>query len=358
MQNGSMLAPQVVVSALAAANPAWRVRTVEREILIQSDTPVFDMLAQLAKPKNSIYLRGANGQWVGSGAFYIADFQAGKHIQLRAFDDCWHGRPFLDRIDIQTGTPLTEQAADLELTRADVVEADPAQQKPANAAAFITAPIDLIALVFAPGRPASQDAHTREAIALSLDRSAIVSVILRKQGQASASMLPEWISGYAHLFNSQQNLALARQARNSVGNAAPLSLAYDAADPLAKLIAERVAVNARDVNILLQPYPEQFAQRMPNADVRLIRLRIASPDPAAALDSIGETLALSSLDKASASSATEALYKLESDALKDYSVIPIVHAPEAFAALPTVHNWKMPLWRGPHLDDLWIEATQ
>jgi MarR-like DNA-binding transcriptional regulator SgrR of sgrS sRNA len=354
LHNGSMLGPQIVVAALAAANPSWHVRATEREILIQSDAPVLDMLAQLAMSKNSIYLRGNTGQWIGSGPFYIADSQPGKHVQLRAFDDCWRGRPFLDRIEIQTGMALTEQSADLELGRADIVDADPAQQKPANA----TAPLDLIALMFTSGRPAVQDARIREAIALSLDRNAIVSVILRKQGEASASLLPEWISGYAHLFNTAQDLTQARQVRSLVGNAPPLSLAYDAADPVAKLIAERVAVNTREVNILVQPYPEAFASRTPNADMMLVRVRIASPDPAAALGSVGETLALASLEKASATTAADALYKLESDALKDYAVVPIAHATEAFTSAPTVHDWTMTPWGSLRLEELWIEAAQ
>ncbi len=359
LHNGSMLAQQIVVSALAAVNPTWHVRATDREILIQSDAPVLDMLAQLAMPKNSICLRGENGQWIGSGPFYIADFQPGKHLQLRAFDDCWRGRPFLDRVEIQTGTPLSDESADVELARADVVESDPAQQKPANSVdSRATAPIDLIALVFTSGRPAGQDAHLREAIALSLDRNAIVSVILRKQGEASAALLPEWISGYAHLFNTAQDLALARQARNSVANAPTLSLAYDAADPTAKLIADRVAVNARDIGTMIQPYPEVFASRTPNADIRLVRVRIASPDPAAALSGLGETLALSSLDKASAISGTDALYKLEGDVLKYYSVIPIAHAPEAFSTAPSVHDWVMTPWGSLRLGELWIEASR
>jgi peptide/nickel transport system substrate-binding protein len=359
LHNGSMLGPQAVVAALSAANPGWHVRAADREILIQSDAPVLDMLAQLAMPKNSIYLHGNNGQWVGSGPFNIADFQPGKHLQLRAFDDCWRGRPFLDRIEIQTATPLSEQSADLELGRTDVIEADPGQQKPANALTpSSTAPIDLIALVFTPGRPATQDAHVREAIALSLDRIAIVSVILRKQGEASATLLPEWISGYAHLFNTSQDLAQARQVRGLVGNPPPLSLAYDAVDPVAKLIAERVAVNAREVTMLVQPYPESFASRIPNADIRLVRLHMVSPDPAASLDSVGEALALSSLDKASATAGMDALYKLESDALKDYAVVPIAHAPEAFTSAPTVHDWSIAPWGSLHLEELWIEAAQ
>jgi MarR-like DNA-binding transcriptional regulator SgrR of sgrS sRNA len=359
MHNGNMLSPQIVVSALTAVNPAWHVRATEREILIQSDAPVLDMLAQLATPKNSIYLRGNSGQWIGSGPFYIADVQPGKHFQLRAFEDCWRGRPFLDRIEIQTGTTLTEQSADLELGRVELIEADPGQPKPANALApSSTAPIDLIALVFASGRPAAQDAHVREAIALSLDRNAMVSVILRKQGEPAASLLPEWISGYAHLFNTAQDLTQARQAHNLAGNAAPLSLAYDVADPVAKLIAERVAVNARDVSMLVQPYPETFASRTPNADIKLVRLHMVSPDPATDLDSIGETLALPSLERASATAGTDALYKLEADALKDYLIVPLAHAPEAFTTGPTVHDWTMMPWGGLRLEELWIEAAQ
>ena len=77
-------------------------------------------------------------------------------------------------------------------------------------------------------------------------------MLLHKQGQPSAALLPQWVSGYDHLFKGVQDLALARQLRNPLGSLVPLSLAFDAGDDLARLIAERVALNAQAAGITLQ----------------------------------------------------------------------------------------------------------
>lgn len=355
LHSGNMLTPQLVVTALSGANPNWHLRMTEdqRELLIQSDAPVANMLAQLAQTRNAVCIRGDSGQWIGTGPFSIADFQPGKTVELRAFNDCWRGRPYLDRIDIEMGKSLSEQATDLELGRADLVEADPTQPKSQTTDA--SAPDELLVLVFSVSRP--QDVKLREAIAKSIDRGAIFQVLLRRQGGPSASLLPEWISGYAHLFSSVQDLAVARQLRPELSSSVPLSLAYDSPDPVAKLIAERIAVNAREAGIVLQPYGELLAARAPNADLKLVRVRIDSPDPAAALVRIGEQLGIASLQKLASGQSIDGLYQAERDALKDYTVIPIAHLPEAFTFVPTLHDWTIAPWGNLHLEDLWIEAA-
>src|SRR6185437_3741419 len=130
-----------------------------------------------------------------------------------------------------------------------------------------------------------------------------------------------------HLFNGAQDLAAARQLHAELTSTAPLSLAYDASDAIAKLIAERIAVNAREAGIVLQPYGELLAARAPNADLKLVRVRIDSPDPAAALVRIGEQLGIASLQKLASGQSIDGLYQAERDALKDYTVIPIAHLP-------------------------------
>lgn len=349
LHNGSTLTQQMIITALTAANPNWRVRSEGREVLVQSDTQLVDLLYQLAEPRNSICLAGDNEQWIGSGPFKIAEFQSGKVIELRAFDDAWQGRPFLDRIHIEIDKSLLDQAADLQLGRADLIE---------GGATTATQPLELIALVFLPNHPGSSGPQLREAIAGAIDRNSVVSVLLRRQGEASASLLPEWISGYAHLFNTAQHLTISRQGRVAAGSLVPLSLAYDGSDPLAKLIAERVAVNAREAGIALQPISQAGDARSSTADVTLVRLRLASPDPATAVAGIGAALNLPQLQKAQSASSAEVLYGIESDALKDYSIIPIAHIPESFTVVPSVHDWTMTRWGEISFGTLWIEASK
>jgi hypothetical protein len=141
-----------------------------------------------------------------------------------------------------------------------------------------------------------------------------------------------------------------------VAGLAPLSLGYQADDPLAKLIAERVAVNAREAGIGLQPLPEAN-NRNSNADINLVAIKIESPDSAAALASLAGALRLPALQKAQTTTAAEALYGIESDALKDYFVIPIAHIPQTLTAVG-VHDWKMNRWGEVNWGNVWTEAPK
>ena len=78
-----------------------------------------------------------------------------------------------------------DQTIDLELAKADLVEisigdARRAAQRPLRT--WTSAPAELVALVFERGRAAAEDARTREAVALSIDRAAIQNVLLDRQG--------------------------------------------------------------------------------------------------------------------------------------------------------------------------------
>jgi MarR-like DNA-binding transcriptional regulator SgrR of sgrS sRNA len=353
MHNGGVLSQQTVIAALSSANPGWRVRAEEHEVLIQSDTPLTNLVFELAEPRNSICLLNADGQLVGSGPFQIAAFQSG-HLDLNAFEDSWQGRPFLDHIHVEMNKSLADQTVDL-LGRADMIRGDVAQ-RPSNSLVQTTQPIELIALAFALNRAAVSDPRLRQALALALDRESIFSVLLRRQGEASASLLPEWVSGYAHLFTASQDLLNARRLVSHLNGLSPLSIGYEANDPLARLIAERVAVNAREAGIGLQPV-SQTNGRTSTADIAVVRIKIESPNPAAALMTLGGALRLPALQKAQAENSAEALYTLESDALKDYAVIPIAHIPEAFTAVG-VHDWQVNRWGAVNWGDLWMEAPK
>jgi len=359
LQNGTVLLPQAVITALSAQNPDWHSRASGNEMVIQSETPLPNILYQLASPQNSICLSGNNGQWIGSGPFQIGDFQPGQQIELRAFDEAWQGRPFLDRIRIQMGRSFADQAADLQTERADVIEGDPTQARPAAAGTLsFTEPVELFALAFTPNHPANADPSVREALARSLDRKSIHSVLLHKEGELSASLLPEWISGYDHLFKSTPDVSAARQLRNPLGSLLPLSLTYDPNDDLARLVAERVALNARAAGITLQPRPESPSFRWFNADARLVRLPLGSPERGTALTRIGSTLNLPKLQAAQSAATPEAMFAVESDALKDFSIIPIAHVPEAYLRATNVHDWSMTSWGDIKLADMWMEATR
>ncbi len=181
----------------------------------------------------------------------------------------------------------------------------------------------------------------REALALSIDRAAIQSVLLQKQGEPAGGLLPEWLSGYAFLFRTAR-------VRQQVASAAPLSLGYGG-DPLARAIAERIAVNAREAGIRLLVSPQAA-----KPDVRLVRARIHSVEPGAALSGLAKSLGLGELPGLA---DAEACYAAERALVDDFRVIPLVHLPELYASRTAVRTWQTPgllktgEWR---LDDVWL----
>src|SRR5581483_9067963 len=99
---------------------AWSLPPIE----IADDKPIDEILRELSRPKNAIVIR-AEGSLTGTGPFRIARWEAGKSATLAAHDSYWQGRPFLDSIEIRLGRESAEQAADLQLGKADVIDGQP-----------------------------------------------------------------------------------------------------------------------------------------------------------------------------------------------------------------------------------------
>src|ERR1041384_1144859 len=134
-----------------------------------------------------------------NNAFTIDRWEAGRSALFRASEDAPGGRPFLDTVEVQLGRPLREQSIDLEVGKADVVELGPNElRRPAaGRKTWSSSPVRLVALVFGPR---VEDARVREALALAVDRSAIHTVLLLRQGEITGALLPQWLSGYAFVF--------------------------------------------------------------------------------------------------------------------------------------------------------------
>jgi ABC-type transport system substrate-binding protein len=357
LHNGSPLRPHLVVMSLGASNPSWHVRLQGDDIVIESSSPIPNLLAELACARNSIVVHTEAGAVVGSGPFRVSAWESGKRLALTANEDYWGGRPFLDSIEITFGRSQRDQALDLQLGRADVVEVPPdqirrAQQEGQRVA--VSAPAELIALAFSD-KPTVKEPAFREAISLSIDRSAIQSTLLQKQGEAAAGLLPQWVSGYSFLFPLATGLERARQLRRDLGAVPSLTLAYDWSDPLARAIAERVSVNARDADIAIQPYGENLSARGTNADARVVRMPLASSDPAAALGAISAAIGRRSAMQAN---SPEELYATDRALRSEFRLVPIVYVPQAWALAAGVRDWLTPRQGGWRLADVWLEGEK
>lgn len=159
------------------------------------------------------------------------------------------------------------------------------------------------------------------------------SVLLQGAGQAAASILPNWMSGYGFVFPTDADLQRARQVRAQVRTIPTWTLGYDGNDPLARLLAERVALNARDAGLLLQP------SSATKAELRLARIPLASPDSWIALAGVAAVAGLPT--GKNQGGGVEDLYAAEMALLAAQRVIPLFHLPVSYASSSALKNWTL-----------------
>jgi MarR-like DNA-binding transcriptional regulator SgrR of sgrS sRNA len=382
--DGSAASPAAIAQILGALHSGWNVRASADSVSIDIDsqTPMPSLLAELALPRNLLLKRNSKDDRIpiGTGPFLVTEWQPAKLLTLAANEASWAGRPFVDAVEIEYGKSLRDQAIALELNKTDIIETAPeaangSHGQSTSSSSSLSLPVELLALVFSANSKA-QDPRLREALALAIDRKPIQSVLLKGAGQPAASILPNWMTGYTTVFSSQSDPQRARAVL--AGSRQPtLNLTYDPRDPPAQLIAERIALNAREVGITVQ------VSLSGADDIRLVRAVLPSPDPATSLAEVARQLGLqqpalpgrrgNSLDDHSLENhslenhslddhSLDDLYQSERSLLAGYTVIPLFHLPVASAANQRVRDWAPdPLgqWNeaGSSLADLWLTES-
>jgi hypothetical protein len=302
----------------------------------------------------------------GPGPFHVTAFEAGKRAVLAATEDYRLGRPFVDSIEIAMGRAARERILDLELNKTDFAEI-PAEDARRAAERGVrvsrSQPDELLALVFRrsvePTKTGLAGARVREALALSIDRSAIVNFILQKEGEAAGGLLPQWSSGTAFLFSTAADVVHAKELSAQIVPVPKIVLGYDSGDSLEQAVAERIAVDAREARIQLTA--QVVRPGLENAsDARLVRLRMQSKSPGLALESFMDTLgALTKIeDKALPDLASaEDIYNRERGIVSSYRVVPLVWLPRVYGLSGRVRDWTPP---GPGeswpLADVWLDG--
>jgi peptide/nickel transport system substrate-binding protein len=395
--DGSALTAADVAAALQPLLPAGQqISASGNAIAIQSAAPAADLLEQLASGRYFIYRALASGALVGTGPFVFGEAAAGaeqrdeknpsasrtdraadsasrgsgKQIYFRANTDAWSGRPFVDGIDVTLGVPPLRAMFDLQLGKTDLIELSPdlvPRAKQVNLRVWTSDPLILYGLRFDDAQRIASDVRLREALSLSLDRESMANVLLQKQAEPVAALLPQWLSGYAFLFDMEVNLERSKELRgtlpaNEATGTAPLRLRVDAAGDLAKLIGERVAVNARQAAILVQVMNRPAARSgapttaEPPAGVHLFAWHFSSLSPRAELDSMFAAYNLSEPSEETATGMNrEQLYARERRVLGDWQVLPLVTQAESVGLGPTVHDWMPARWGEWHLADVWLD---
>jgi peptide/nickel transport system substrate-binding protein len=404
--DGTALTSTDVVAALQPLLPDWQeISASGNGVVIQSAAAMPDLLEELASGRFFVYRMQPDGTLLGTGAFFIAGIASRSHgpssstaapsdshlaapspapnnankttvLQFRANEETWSGRPFLDAIEVTLGVPPLRQLLDLQLGKADLVELSPELVRKAmqdNQRVWSSAPVTFYGLRFDDAPPAAADAKLREAMSLSLDRQTMANVLLQKQAEPASALLPQWLSGYAFVFTMETDIDRAREIRvaltaNMPAGTEPLRLRVDAPGDLAKLLGERVAVNARQAAILVQvvnravPHGANTgaaASSDPASGLHLFSWHYSSLSPRVELESMVSTLNFGDANGAAISSTDpEQLYAREKKLLEERRVLPLVALPEYIGLSQKVRDWMPALWGEWHLADVWLDLPE
>jgi ABC-type transport system substrate-binding protein len=328
--NGASAVPSLL-GALKGKYADVSIQAGGQAIVIQSGEAMPDLLADLASPHAAVFRQGDANSLTGTGPFRVTAWEPGRRLVVAAFDDYWGSRPYLDSIAIEFGAGHA---------RPDIfdIPAGPARRiLPEGIATWSSAPRILVAITGPNANPV-----LLQALALAIDRAPIVNVLAQRRGEAAFSLLPQWLTGYAFLFQSAFDVPRAKQLVSQL-RPGPISLSYPANDAFLRSVAERVALNARDAGITIQPTSTAGI-------LRLGELPLQSTDAATELARMAATLGVSHID----SSKPDTLYEAERTLLD--RVVPLAFLRETYGIAPRVHieSSKSDAF-ALHLDDVWVQ---
>jgi peptide/nickel transport system substrate-binding protein len=353
--DGSLLTADSVVQSLTrscAQCPWTAARSLGDSVVFTMGSPDPVLPAELARSLYSISRQDASGDLVGTGAFRFAS-QSNGLLSLAAVDDAWQGRPFVDAVEINGGRSVRNQWLDMSSGRADVAEVPvenlhQAQQE--HLAVVESGASDLLVLSVARTGILQEDAQ-REAVALAVDRAALYNVIFQKQGEMTASLLPNPLTGYSFLFPKDRDLARAQALRGGA-NGAPLALTVEGASAVVQLAAERIALNLREAGFRVQVVPHSSVAA---ADLTLRVVHLEGADAQAAL---GQMLGVFNQSLVEENNNPATLYREESSFLQTHQAVPLLYLPRAYGVGPRVHGLLLSADGIPMLNDVSVEDAK
>lgn len=350
-EDGTPLTSEIAAASLREANPSWNVSVDGNSVIIEQEVTDPEMVAELSLSRNAIAKRDA-GKTVGTGPFHVIEWQPGRKLSVAANEEYWRGRPFLDAIEIEMGRSFRDQMTEFELRKADLVEVAP-EQTPRLAqeerGLTSSARVELLALVFPRDALSAPEKALRQALALSIERGSIRRVLLQGTGEPTGSLLPTWISGYGFVFATETDLQKARQLRAEVRSVPTWTIGYDGNDPLSRLVAERIALNAKDAGLALRPTSGSAT------DLQVMRIPLASSDPWVSLNEIFRQFGLPAVKKGG---SMEDLYTVEQAVLASERLIPLFHLPVSYAFSANLKDWKLQQDGSWDLSSAWLENSK
>jgi peptide/nickel transport system substrate-binding protein len=358
--DGSSLNATAVVMALntaCTANCPWTaVRAVGASVVFTSDAPMPNLPELLASNAYLIALtRTADGQTpaspIGTGPFQFTSSSNGL-LTLTANESCWQGRPFVDEVQIAGNRTIRDQWLDLSVGHTDIAEVPPQELRQAqlqHLAVVVSPPVELLALQVSDSG-ALTNAVLRAAISESVDRGALFNVIFQKQGEITASLLPQSLTGYAFLFPADRDLNKANELRGGL-TPPPLALTADG-DGAMQLAAQRIALNLREAGFNVQV---ANARNAPHADLALRKFPLDGADPAADLETL---LRSAGEDVPVPRQNPTALFRAEHDFLDLRTLVPLLDLSRAWAIGSRVRDLRLRADGTPDLAGASLEGTQ
>jgi len=374
--DGAPLTASEAANALTPLLPEdLKVSASGASLIFQSTDSRPDLLQLLASGRFFVYRVTADGSLVGTGGFAqdnstkspksstpdsAATQPTAQKLRFTANDSCWAGRPFLSAIEISYGVPPLRALFDLQVGRADLVELAPdivRRATQSNTRVWASSPLTIYVLRFDDSLPTDSSQLLREALSLSLDRATMAGVLLQKQAEPAPALLPQWLSGYAFLFKAEMDLERARDLRASLplsaaGGASPLRLQSDASGDLARLLAERVAVNARQASLAVQPLSKTTSA----AELHLFAWRIESLSAGQELRNIAREQRLEDSKEGNLADPDQR-YAWEKKILEDRKLMPLVAVPDYVGIGLTVRDWQPSPWGEWRIADVWLEPA-
>ena len=366
LHDGSALQPSHVAAALQAVHADWRITPDADALAIEAGRDAPDLPWELADPMNAVAIKPVSGASIGTGPFRVERVEAGL-IALRAHEDYWDSRPFLDAIEVRTNRPPADQLTDLEAARADMVTIQPTAARRVEQRGFrieSSRPLELFVLAFEPHVATAAGESIRRTLSAAIDRGAIARVVLQGRADAAAALLPQWVSGSSPIAPGGAGETLSRSAVRALpADRRTLALRVAASDPTAQAVAQRIAVNAREAGFTMTV--QSPAGLGPRFDVRLLRVPMRGVMPSAALADVmtglgPRTVALAGrLAPPEPGEPLDTILRTERALLERSVIVPIVHVPELYAVSPRVESWNGPavLVSGAwNLANVWLGA--
>lgn len=358
-QDGSLLTPDSVLQSLtrSCVRCPWASARTTADSIVFTTTSSDPLLpAELSRSVYAIARQDGSGNYSGTGAFRLISNE-NSVLTLAAFDDAWQGRPFLDGIQIYGRRVVRNQWLDLLSGQADLIDVAPENLRQASQEHLNivqSGASDLLVLGISRTGTLADDSQ-RESIAAAIDRATLSNVIFQKQGEITASLLPNALSGYSFLFPVDRDPARTR-ALHGASTRAPLMLALEDMTAAMRLAADRIALNLQEAGFRVQ-----VVSRPANLDMAAtpdLILRKIHREAGDAPSALQEMLAAFSQPLPDDSLDPSTLYREEATFLQTHHAVPLLYLPRAYGVGTRVHGLHLSASGMPLLADVSLEDTK